>query len=80
MIEILGKENLYYSLAGVLLIVFSYFFTKYFWKWWKEVKNTNSIDRSNAIQGVAGGVVFFIIGLMFLYYSFILPFYNWLRN
>jgi uncharacterized membrane protein YjfL (UPF0719 family) len=79
--NIWDEDDLYCSIGGFVLIIFSYFFTKYFWKWWNEIKSGKpSINQSNALQGAIGGVFFFITGLVLLYYSFLIPILTWLKR
>lgn len=74
-------DDLYCSIAGFVLIISGYFLMKYFWNWWKKVKDRRpSISQSNAIQGFGGGVVFIIVGVMLLYYSLFLPFLELLKR
>jgi uncharacterized protein YacL len=81
MVNIWDKDDIYYSIAGIVLVICSYFFSNYFWKWWKEIKDGKpTINQSTALRGAVGGVFFFIVGIMLLYFSFFLPFLNWLRH
>ncbi|WPO77195.1 hypothetical protein [Flavobacterium sp. KACC 22761] len=74
-------DDIYCTIAGFALIILGYLFTKFFWKWWKEVKNRKtSVSQSNALQGFSGGIVFFAVGLMLLYYSLVLPLLRWIKG
>lgn len=81
MIEIWEKEDLYYSLGGILMIVFGWFFLNSMIRWVKaELKKPISISQANAIGGVIAGIMVMIFGLVFIFQSFILPLYNWLKH
>lgn len=73
--------DVYCTIAGFILVISGYFLAKSFWKWWNEVKDRNtSVSQSNAIQGFGGGIVLFVVGLMLLYFSLVLPFIGWLKR
>ena len=70
-------DDMYGTIAGFALVILGCFLTKYFWKWYKEVKYKRpSVSQSNALQGFFGGIILLLAGLMLLYYSFVLPFLN----
>ncbi|MFC0779626.1 hypothetical protein [Flavobacterium sp. HJSW_4] len=74
-------NDMYCTITGVVLITSGYLLAKSFWKWWKEIKDKKpSVSQSNALQGFCGGIVLFLVGIMLLYYSFILPLMGWLKH
>jgi uncharacterized membrane protein YqhA len=80
MSEIWDREDLYYLASGILLFLIAYYFLKYMYNWWEEVKKEPiTVSQANAFGGILIGILLVIISITLIYSGFISPITHWLK-